>query len=938
MSRLVSAVAVASLLLGVSVAWSRTDSQMVSPYASPSADGSHVHIPAVLPAAAMEPAPDPLQRAGWTVSASDEEVPGEIGHAAYVLDGDPATFWHSKKTAPAAPLPHTLTIDTKTTQTISGFRYLPSTDENGRIGSFEIRVSTDGTTWGSPVARGTWADTSDEKNVTFAAVSARYVQLRAIAEAGNRGPWSHAAEINLIGQTGGNVQSSGNPTIQAVASGSPGSWGPTINFPIVPAAAALLPGNKLLTWAAHSPTTYGGANGYTQTSTLNLTTGAVSQTQVANTGHDMFCPGTSMLPDGRIMISGGSNSTKTTLYNPAANTWAAGPAMQIARGYQSNVTTSTGEVFTLGGSWSGGVGNKHGEAWSAAGGWRSLPIVLVDNILTKDPAGEFRADNHAWLFAAPGGRVFHAGPSRQMNWISTTGAGSINSAGLRSDSADAMNGNAVMYDVGKILTVGGAPAYSTTPATARAYTININNGVTAARTADMAFTRSFANGVALPDGQVLVVGGQAAPASSTDVGARMAPEIWNPKTGKWTVLAPMAIPRTYHSVALLLPDGRVFVGGGGLCGNCTTNHLDGEIFTPPYVLNADGSARARPRIVSAPAAALNGSTISVTTGAPNTTFSLMRMSTVTHTVNTDQRRIPLTATAVSGNTASLKLPADPGVLVPGNYLLFAIDANGVPSVATTIRIGTQTAPAPTRPSIGSAAEIVAAGPDGVLWNYPATGRGSFQPRERIGGGWSGLAKGHVTDWNNDGVFDIIAQWKNGRLSFHPGKHDGGFAPAQAIGSGWGSYHVTVGRWRMADKYPGILASDAAGTLWHYGNSAGTTLSARTRIGTGWRSLYLTMVDFDQDDRQDLLAKRSDGNLLVYRSTGTGTFITELRRRVGTGWNTVNSITKVSAFTSGSQGVIGRLTDGRLAHYPFSKGTWGTRTIVGSGWGGYNIFR
>jgi galactose oxidase len=62
------------------------------------------------------------------------------------------------------------------------------------------------------------------------------------------------------------------------------------------------------------------------------------------------------------------------------------------------------------------------------------------------------------------------------------------------------------------------------------------------------------------------------------------------------------------------------------------------------------------------------------------------MSTVTHTVNTDQRRIPVTATAVSGNTATLKLPADRGVLVPGTYMLFALDANGVPSVASTILI------------------------------------------------------------------------------------------------------------------------------------------------------------------------------------------------------------------------------------------------------------
>ena len=273
-----------------------------------------------------------------------------------------------------------------------------------------------------------------------------------------------------------------------------------------------------------------------------------------------------------------------------------------------------------------------------------------------------------------------------MNWISTTGDGSITSAGLRADSQDAMNGDAVMYDVGKILTVGGATAYQYADATARAYTININNGVTVARTADMSVTRSFANGVALPDGQVLVVGGQARPAPFSDNGARMAPEIWNPATGEWTKLAPMAVPRTYHSVALLLPDGRVFVGGGGLCGTCTTNHLDGEIFTPPYLLNADGSDATRPTIVAAPTTATAGSTIQVTTGTQITKFSLMRMSTVTHTVNTDQRRIPLTSTAKSGNTASLTLPADRGVLVPGNYQLFAVDGNGVPSVASTIMI------------------------------------------------------------------------------------------------------------------------------------------------------------------------------------------------------------------------------------------------------------
>jgi 3-phytase len=244
----------------------------------------------------------------------------------------------------------------------------------------------------------------------------------------------------------------------------------------------------------------------------------------------------------------------------------------------------------------------------------------------------------------------------------------------------------------------------------------------------------------------------------------------------------------------------------------------------------------------------------------------------------------------------------------------------------------------TRPSIHSGADVLAATSDGVLWNYPANGNGGFRTPEKIGTGWSTLAKGFVTDWNSDGVFDLIAQWKDGRLSYYAGTSRGGFAAARAIGTGWGSYHVTVGRWRKTDKYPGILAYDGAGTLWYYGNSAGSSLSPRIKTGVGWGGLYLTMTDFDQDGAQDLLAKRSDGSLVLYRSTGTGSFVPETRRTVGTGWNIVTSITRVAGFTVGSSGLMSRLSDGRLAHYPFSKGTWDTRTIVGTGWSPYNIFR
>lgn len=73
-------------------------------------------------------------------------------------------------------------------------------------------------------------------------------------------------------------------------------------------------------------------------------------------------------------------------------------------------------------------------------------------------------------------------------------------------------------------------------------------------------------------------------------------EVWDPMTQNWRTDALLSNPRTYHSSSVLLPDGRVFVGGGGLCGNCGVNHPDAEIYSPNYLFNANGSPATRPTI------------------------------------------------------------------------------------------------------------------------------------------------------------------------------------------------------------------------------------------------------------------------------------------------------------------------------------------------------
>lgn len=209
---------------------------------------------------------------------------------------------------------------------------------------------------------------------------------------------------------------------------------------------------------------------------------------------------------------------------------------------------------------------------------------------------------------------------------------------------------------------------------------------TTVKITNMAYQRAFANSVVLPDGTVFIVGGQVYANPFSDDTAQLTPELFLPATNTFTQLAPMSIPRTYHSTALLLPDATIIVGGGGLCGACATNHYDAQIYNPPY-LYAAGALAARPVITATSSGTVKvGATFTATTGGVVRGFSLVRYSTTTHTVNTDQRRIPLTPTGTNGNTYTLQVPGDAGVAVPGAWMLFAIDAAGVPSVSKVVSI------------------------------------------------------------------------------------------------------------------------------------------------------------------------------------------------------------------------------------------------------------
>jgi hypothetical protein len=110
-----------------------------------------------------------------------------------------------------------------------------------------------------------------------------------------------------------------------------------------------------------------------------------------------------------------------------------------------------------------------------------------------------------------------------------------------------------MYDRGKVLVIQGYQ---------NASVINIRNGInpTSQPTGSLREPRYWANTVALPNGEILMVGG-ASVLQLEEYAVKYA-EIWSPLTGQWRVAASAEKSRLYHSTALLLPDATVLVGGG----------------------------------------------------------------------------------------------------------------------------------------------------------------------------------------------------------------------------------------------------------------------------------------------------------------------------------------------------------------------------------------
>jgi galactose oxidase len=483
---------------------------------------------------------------------------------------------------------------------------------------------------------------------------------------------------------------------QAFVAGSNanGRWSQVFDMKgVVPISAALRPDRKVITWASWKGLRFGGSGALNQTVTAVFdpaNPGNVVVKTITNTVHNMFCPGTAFLPDGRLVVSGGDDvrTDANSIYNPATDAWSRAGAMHQQRWYNTSISLPDGRILTLGGNRTSGK-DGNGEIYDPGSNTWTMMNGIALAPLTAGMPEDGRAMEHPRLSVAADGRIFASGPSPNMQWYTTGGGGGVTSAGKRGDDELSQNDVTVMLDVGKILKAAGNVNYDRTdasfvPASRNSYLIDIRSGkAVVTKLPPIKYPRSFANGVVLPNGQVFVAGGNDNGKGFSDDGAIRPAELFDPKTNTWRELPAMATPRPYHSFTLLLADARVLEGGGGLCStsdNCAVNHPNVEIYSPPYLF-----AGARPSITAAPAeVAANGGFFKVTTGGTVTGFSLIRFGSVTHSVDTDQRFMRLTANR-AGNTWTLKAPANHNVAPRGFYLLFALDGD-VPSLAAIVKI------------------------------------------------------------------------------------------------------------------------------------------------------------------------------------------------------------------------------------------------------------
>jgi Domain of unknown function (DUF1929)/Domain of unknown function (DUF4214) len=479
-----------------------------------------------------------------------------------------------------------------------------------------------------------------------------------------------------------------------------GAWSPLTMLnsissgSIVAIHTNLLPNGKVLLFTRQQgPDGNDNVNGFSRTYVWDPASGTVIS-EAFNSTTNLFCSGHAFIHDGRLLVTGGhlgadlKGEPDANFYDWNTGAWSSAASMGRGRWYPTAVALGNSEMLVDAGFDEFAQFNNQPQVWQTNNTWRTLSAF--------DPHG----NTYPWLHLAPNGQVFHSGPAQATEYLRTSGSGQWTFV-ANSIFGNRDYGSSVTYDDGKVLIIGGGGNSMASPVPRReCEMINLNvspvisNTITSVapapqwrRVGDLAFGRRQLNATLLPDGTVLATGGTSSPGFDEPSGAVFAAEIYSPVTETWSTMASAQIRRLYHSTGLLLPDGRVLVAGGGFPpGPGEVNQPNYEIFSPPYLFKGP-----RPTITAAPSEVSLNTNFFITTpdAASISKVTMIRLGSVTHAFNQNQRMTELIFKAKTGGL-EVQFPGGANLTPSGHYMLFMVNSNGVPSVASIVKISFQT--------------------------------------------------------------------------------------------------------------------------------------------------------------------------------------------------------------------------------------------------------
>jgi Domain of unknown function (DUF1929) len=499
--------------------------------------------------------------------------------------------------------------------------------------------------------------------------------------------------------------------------------------------AALLFTGEILYFGGdeHNPAQANNPQDFDRTRLFDVQSGII--TRVGSPTTDIFCSGHAFLPDGRLLVGGGTEKYPIVLghahplghtghracwaYDPQARTWTQVADMNpnpntgtpSGRWYPTLLTLHNGEILAVFGHPSESDTARHRnntpERYSLNNNtWSLLPpvpgseAIQYTQIMLNYPRLHLLRDTNIF-FSTPvnDNRIYDPFTGSYVgNAIPSTGDSLYD---------ESWNATSVLLPLlpgdnysPRIMICG-----STEPRVINLALSQPRWRLTAPRTgAASGRSRQFLCAVLLPTGEVFVTGGVGV--SGQDIDAVFQAEIfsagidWNTDTytwtadntntgtQAWTTVETASVPRNYHSVALLMPDGRVWTAGSSKNGDNGDPNIFGEkrieIYSPWYC-----GASTRPEITSSPGGIGYGQTVEVRTpqAANIRRVALIRCGSVTHAFDSDQRYIGLTFQYAGGEVLRVNGPSDPAIAPPGYYMLWIIDDVGRPcSLAKFTRV------------------------------------------------------------------------------------------------------------------------------------------------------------------------------------------------------------------------------------------------------------